>query len=276
MGLSLHDFEIEWRECGTGDVVLFVHGFPFNSAMWGQQLAALPPAWRGIAPDLRGFGASGETAHDVYGMDIMADDVAALLDRLKIERAVICGLSMGGYIAFELWRRHEDRVRAMVLCDTKAGPDSPEAQDARRNLAQQALAVGTTAVIETMLPRLLSHATLRRKPRVVSMVRAMMEETPAETMARALLGMALRSDAEPLLRTIDVPVLVLWGEDDVITGRGQGEMLARGIRGARLEVLAGAGHLPNVEAPEEFNAALTKFLAGLPRDTISTRRVLRV
>ncbi len=274
MGLLLDGFEIEWRERGIGDAVLFVHGFPLNSAMWGPQLAALPAGWRGIAPDLRGFGASEPGDAGVYRMDLLADDLAALLDRLGIERTVLCGLSMGGYIAFEFWRRHEDRVRALVLSDTRAGADSTEARDARRALAQQALALGTGAVVTPMLPRLLSPATMRKKPGVVAMVRAMMEETAAETMARALLGMAERADAEPLLRTIDVPVLVLWGEHDVITNRGQGEWLARGIRGARLELIPGAGHLPNLEEPEEFNSALNHFLVGLPHDTLSTRRVL--
>jgi pimeloyl-ACP methyl ester carboxylesterase len=275
MGMPVNGIEIEWRERGSGDVILFVHGFPFNSAMWGYQLSALPPRWRGIAPDLRGFGASGQGGADVYGMDLFAHDLAVLLERLAIERVVLCGLSMGGYIAFEFWKQWPERVRALVLCDTRAGPDSPDAQRARRNLAERVMAEGARVVVDAMLPKLLAPATLKKKPGVVAMVRAMMEETPAPTLARALLGMAVRPDSEPVLSTIDVPVLVVVGNDDAITSRGQGEMLARGIRGARLEVIPAAGHLPNLEQPEEFNQILIQFLAGLPRDTVSTRGVLR-
>ncbi|MCI0432975.1 MAG: alpha/beta hydrolase [Gemmatimonadetes bacterium] len=276
MGLRLNEFEIEWRESGSGDVVLFVHAFPLHSAMWGQQLAAMPPGWRGIAPDLRGFGSSEFVIADAYTMDMMADDLAELLDRLHIERAVVCGLSMGGYIALSFWRRHADRVRALILCDTRAGADSPEAAQARRELAQEVLTTGHAAVVETLLPRLLAPATHRKNRGAVTMVRAMMEEASPHTIARALLGIAQRADAEPLLRTIDVPVLAVCGDDDVIAGRGQAEILARGIRGARLEIIPGAGHLPNLEEPEEFNALLHQFLAGLPKDAVYVRTVERV
>jgi pimeloyl-ACP methyl ester carboxylesterase len=271
MGVKVNGVDIEWRERGDGDAILFIHGFPFNSAMWGHQLAALPDGWRGIAPDLRGFGASEAGGEPIFSMELFASDLARFIDHLEIERVVLCGLSMGGYVAFDFWRQFGDRVRGIVLSDTRASADSPDTKRARHHLADRVRAEGPAPVIEALLPKLLSSATTRKNKGVVSMVRAMMEETSPEAMARALLGMAARADADPLLRTIDVPVLVVVGADDVITSRGQAEMLARGIRGARIEVVEAAGHIPPLEQPEEFNRHLGQFLAGLPRNSLSTR-----
>jgi pimeloyl-ACP methyl ester carboxylesterase len=236
----------------------------------------LPPGWRGIAPDLRGFGASERGHRDVLDMPRFADDLIAFLDQLGIERTVVCGLSMGGYVAFEMWRHHPDRIRGLVLCDTRAGADSPEAQRGRRQLAEKVLADGQQVVIDGMLPKLLAPTTRKRRKDIVSFVAAMMAETSRDTIARALIGMAIRPDSEPVLRSIDVPVLIMVGEEDIITNRGHAEMMARGIRGARLELIPAAAHLPNLEQPEDFNHALNQFLAGLPRDTLSTRAVLPV
>jgi 3-oxoadipate enol-lactonase len=274
MGARINGTELEWRDHGEGDAVLLIHGFPLNSAMWGAQFAALSRDWRLIAPDLRGFGASEPGHEPVFGMDLLARDIAGLLDHLCIAQAVVCGLSMGGYVAFEFLRQFRDRVRALVLCDTRAGPDSPDSQRARNTLAERVLAENTTEpVVEGLLPRLVCSHTARRNPGVTTMVRAMMQEGQPDSVARMLLGMATRADSEPLLRSIEVPTLVVVGSEDVITNRGQSGMLARGIRGARLEVIEAAGHLPPVEQPDEFNYVLGQFLAGLPRNVEPAFRV---
>jgi len=266
MGARINGTELEWRDHGEGDAVLLIHGFPLGSAMWGAQLTALSADWRLIAPDLRGFGASEAGDAPVFGIDLLARDLAGLLDHLGIERTVLCGLSMGGYVAFEFYRQFRDRVRALVLCDTRAGPDSADTQRARGVLAERVLAENTTRpVVDGLLPRLVCSRTARMNPGVVAMVRAMMQEGRPDSVARMLRGLAARPDSEPLLRDIDVPTLIVVGSDDVIANRGQAEMLARGIRGARIEVVEGAGHLPPVEQPEEFSRILAQFLEGLPR-----------
>jgi pimeloyl-ACP methyl ester carboxylesterase len=266
MGARINGTELEWRERGAGDAVLLIHGFPLNSAMWGEQLTGLSHDWRLIAPDLRGFGASEPGTEPVLQMDLLARDLAALLDHLGIERAVVCGLSMGGYVALEFFRQFPGRVRALILCDTRAGPDSAETQRARNALAERVLAENTTQpVVDGLLPRLICSHTTRKNPGVVSMVRAMMQEGEPDSVARMLQGMATRADSEPLLRSVDVPTLVVVGSDDIITNRGQAEMLARGIRGARLEIVDGSGHLPPVEQPDGFNRILAQFLERLPR-----------
>ncbi|MGD8276957.1 MAG: alpha/beta fold hydrolase [Gemmatimonadota bacterium] len=274
MGARINGTELEWRDRGAGDAVLLIHGFPLNSAMWGAQLTALSGACRVVAPDLRGFGASDPGNEPAFGMDLLARDLAALLDHLGIERAVVCGLSMGGYVALEFFRQFRNRVRALVLCDTRAGPDSAETQRARGTLAERVLAENTTRpVVEGLLPRLVCVHTARKNPGIVAMVRAMMQEGQPDSVARMLHGMATRVDSEPLLRDIDVPTLIIVGSDDVITNRGQAEMLARGIRGARLEVVSASGHLPPVEQPDEFNQILSQFLEGLPTEAEAASQV---
>lgn len=265
MAAKLNGIEMDWRERGEGDAILFIHGFPFNSVMWEPQLARLPGGWRGIAPDLRGFGATAAGSEALYSMALYARDLEALLDHLSVQQCVICGLSMGGYIAFQFWRLFRERVRAAVLCDTRAAPDSPEARTGRYQLAERARADGVGAVIDAMLPKLVAANTRRTRPDVVEQITAMMCETPIETVARTLAGLAERPDAAAILPTIDVPALIVMGDEDAITGRGPVEMLARGIRGARMVTIDAAGHLPNLEQPDAFNEALSSFLAELPR-----------
>lgn len=257
--------DLEWREAGRGEPIILLHAFPLNSAMWGPLLTMLPPGWRGIAPDLRGFGASPDGGESVSTMERMADDVAGLMDRLGLSRAVVCGVSMGGYIAFEMWRLHRDRVRALVLADTRAGPDSPEAAGARERLAQHVEKVGNDVVVETLLPKLISPSTRYQQKGVVESIRAMMKEPAPVAIARTLRGMAVRRDSEPLLRTITVPTLVVVGAEDAITGRGQAEYLARSIPGASLDTIDDTGHLPPLERPAEFARVLETFLARLPQ-----------
>jgi pimeloyl-ACP methyl ester carboxylesterase len=273
MGARVNGIEIDWRERGSGDAILFIHGFPLNSAMWEPQLGALPPGWRGIAPDLRGFGATTEGPEGDYPMDLLARDLGGLLDHLGIERAVICGLSMGGYVAFQFCRLYPERVRALVLCATRAEADSADARRVRHQLARRVLAEGRDPVVAAMLPKLVALSTRLKQPGVVELVHAMMRETAPATMAKALLGMAKREDAGAILRDVHVPALVITGDEDAIIGRGPLEMLARAVRGARIETIEDAGHLPNLEQPVVFNRVLGKFLSALPAaaETLSFR-----
>lgn len=274
MGTTINGTELEWRDRGTGDPILLIHGFPLNSAMWGAQLAGLSHDRRLIAPDLRGFGASDIGPDPVVRMEQLAGDAAGLLDHLGIEKAVICGISMGGYVAFEFARHFPARVRALVLVDTRAAPDSAETRRARESLAERVREGNTIKpVIDGLLPKLLSPQTFRSQPGTVEMVRAMMQEASPDAVARTLRGMAERADSEPLLRSIEMPCLVVVGADDVITNRGQADWLARGIRGARIEIIEGAGHLPPIEQPDEFNSILTRFLEGLRQDAASPASV---
>jgi pimeloyl-ACP methyl ester carboxylesterase len=255
--------EIEVVDRGRGAPVLLVHGFPLDHAMWDAQVEALPARGRVLAPDLRGFGRSGP-ARETTTMGQFAADLAALLDGLRIARPVVlCGLSMGGYVALEFWRLYPARVRALVLCDTRAAADTPEAAEARRQTAQRALQEGTGFLAETMLPRLLAPATLQSRPEIVAHVRRMILAADRRGVAAAQRGMAERPDATPLLSQIACPTLVVVGEDDVISPPDEMESLARQVPGSRFVTISAAGHLAPLENPAEVNAALHAFLADL-------------
>lgn len=264
MRALVNEIRVHWREGGRGEAVLFVHGFPFNGGQWEAQIERLPQRWRFLAPDLRGFGETERGGGEgPLGMDLLADDLAAFLDSQEIERAVVCGLSMGGYIAFALWRWHRARVRALVLCDTRAGADTAEAKEKRRAMAERVRREGVGALAEAQLPLLLSAETRRERPEVVERVREMIESTPQETILRALVGLAERPDSTDLLPTITVPTLVVGGAEDVMTPPDELEALARSIPGAHLQLIEGAGHLPNLENPVAFDRVLVHFLEAI-------------
>lgn len=264
MRSEVSDIRMHWRESGRGEAVLFIHGFPFHGGQWDEQIDRLPTRWRLLAPDLRGFGRTDSgPGSGPLEMDLFADDLAEFLDVLEIERAVVCGLSMGGYIAFALWRWHPERVRALVLCNTRAGADTEEGRAKRRAQAERVQREGVGSLAAEMLPKLLSERTRRERPEVVEKVRSMIEATPVQTIVQALDGLADRPDSTDLLPTIDVPTLLIGGSDDEITPPSDLEFLASAIPDSRLKVIDGAGHLTNLETPAEFNLALVHFLEAL-------------
>jgi pimeloyl-ACP methyl ester carboxylesterase len=253
---------LAWREAGAGEPLLLLHGFPFDSRLWEPQLAALPAGWRGIAPDLRGFGGS-EAGGVPLTMEQHARDTLALLDHLGLDRAVVCGLSMGGYCALALHRIGAGRVRALVLCDTKAEPDSAEARRQRAAQVAQVRERGSGELVAMLLRRLVAPATLHGRPAVVGKLERMMRDTAADTLIEALHGLASRPDARPQLPGIRVPALVLGGALDEVTPPEVMRDLAAAIPGASLRLLPDAGHASNLEAADAFNAELHAFLAAL-------------
>ncbi|MBX9789600.1 MAG: alpha/beta hydrolase [Pirellulales bacterium] len=260
--LRAGDVELALHDQGSGPPILFVHGFPLDHSMWRGQLAASPLAgrFRLIAPDLRGFGSSSVTPGTV-GMHEMADDLAALLDTLQIrEPVVFVGLSMGGYVAWRFWERHAHRVRALVLCDTRSAPDTPEAAQGRRQFAASVLAEGTAPVATAMLPKLFAEQTATRQPEIVQAMEDVIVRTAPEGIAAALRGMAERPDATPLLATIRVPTLVLVGEHDAISPPAEMRKIADGIAGAQFVEVPDAGHMAPLENAAAVNAALVNFL----------------
>lgn len=248
---------------GDAGVVVLLHGYPLNRSMWREQLEELRGRYRVVAPDFRGHGETGLSDEPRATMETLAEDVGALLDALGIERVALGGLSMGGYVALAFYRLYAARVRALVLADTRATPDTEEARRAREESARKALAEGMGAIADAMLPKLLASATLREQPEVVARVRAMITATRPEGAASALRGMAVRSNQTDLLAQIDAPTLVLVGSEDALTPRADAEAMHRAVEGSRLESIAGAGHLSNIERPREFNRALSDFLRAL-------------
>jgi 3-oxoadipate enol-lactonase len=248
---------------GGGAALVLLHGFPFDRSMWRGQADALGGEFRVVAPDLRGFGETPLGNGDLQ-MGTLAEDVAALLDELSVGRVVLGGLSMGGYVAFEFIRRFPERVRALVLADTRPQADDDEGRRTREETARRVLQEGMAPIVESMLPKLLTAETRERGGEVVEGVRALMLGTNPDTAAAALRAMAVRRDQTDLLTSIRVPTLIVVGDEDSITPPADAEAMRAKIEGSRLFVVEGAGHLSNVERPAEFNRALVEFLRGLP------------
>jgi len=255
---------LAFTDRGIGPVVVPLHGFPLSRVMWARQIEALSASYRVIAPDLRGHGES-PVPDGVYTMESMADDVVELLDRLGIDDPVaLGGLSMGGYVALALALKHPNRVRALMLLDTKAEADSPEAAEGREKSAKAVLEAGHPgSVVEAMIPKLFAEATIKENPGLVDSFRALMEKTSAAGVAGALRGMAVRPDQTGRLGEIQVPSLVIVGEHDAITPPEGARAMAEALPESRFEVIPGAGHLAPCENPEAVNAVILKFLGGL-------------
>jgi pimeloyl-ACP methyl ester carboxylesterase len=252
-----------YEEEGKGAAVLLLHGYPFNRSMWRSQMEALSERYRVITPDLRGFGETGAVSDEPATMREMAEDVAALMDELNIRRFTLGGLSMGGYVALAFYRSNPLRVRNLILADTRPQADTDEARENRERQAEQALREGMEGIADSMLPKLLSSATLNERKGVVDELRAMMTGTDPRGAAAALRGMMQRQDQTQLLPRILAPTLLIVGSEDQLTPLADAELMHREIRGSRLEVIQGAGHVSNLERPEEFNRALRDFLDSL-------------
>ncbi|MEW6434783.1 MAG: alpha/beta fold hydrolase [Myxococcota bacterium] len=252
-GRALH-----YEERGEGRPLLLLHGFPFSSESFWPQLDSPPEGVRLIVPDHRGFGKSAP-GEGVSTMEALADDALALLDALSIPQAIVGGVSMGGYVAIALARRDPGRVKALVLIDTQASADDEAGRARREAVAREVEEKGLGPLAEAMLPKLLAPATSADvKARVDRMMRA---QSPAAT-AAASRGMATRTDGRDLLSRFGGPCLIVVGEHDVVTPVDKAKAMAALVPQARLEIVPGAGHLPNLEQPEAFARALGAFLGS--------------
>jgi 3-oxoadipate enol-lactonase len=245
---------------GKGPAVVFLHAFPLDHTMWDEQASALERTHQVIRFDARGFGAT-PPGEGLLTMERIADDAVALMDHLEVPRAVVCGLSMGGYAALAFVRRHPDRLRGLVLADTRATPDTEEGRRTRAEQADRVRKEGPPAIADAFLPKLVGATTHKERPQVVARVREMILRASPRGIADALAGLAARADSRSTLREIRVPTLVVCGDEDVLTPPADSEALQAGIAGSRLAMIPRAGHLSNLEAPAEFGAALKEFLA---------------
>lgn len=242
------------------DGLLLLHAWPLDARMWAPQREALPPEVPVVAPDHPGFGSAPPVGR-VTTMEACARHALAALDAAGVDRAVVCGLSLGGYVAFEVWRRARDRVLGLVLANTRAVADTAEAAQARRDLAARLRREGNLLVADP--PKLLAPDA---PAELLERVRALIADQSAEAIAAALEGMAERPDSTADLPGISVPTLVITSTEDQLIPPEVSRAMAEQIPGARIEVIEGAGHLSNLEAPERFNALLLEHLAacGLP------------
>ncbi len=262
MKATINGIQLAYTDEGRGTPIVFLHAFPLNRTMWEPQVRALSGQFRVITVDLRGHGESDAQLWN-FPLSLYADDVHGLLDHLKIARAVLVGLSMGGYVLFAFYRQYPQQAQALILADTRAQADTEEGREGRRIMAQAALAQGHAPVTDTMLPKLLSQESRDGRPELVARVTGMITSTPISGIIVDCMAMADRPDFVPLLTEIACPTLVVVGDKDQATPPADARTIAEGIKGAKLETIAGAAHLSNLEQPEAFNRAVADFVGSL-------------
>ena len=262
MKARINDINLAYSDEGQGPPVVFLHAFPLNRTTWAPQVAGLSDRYRVVTIDLRGHGES-DAPMWRYTLDQFAEDVNGLLEHLGIARATFVGLSMGGYILFALYRKYPALFQALVLADTRATADTPDAKAARFSMAQVAYRRGASAIAELMLPKLLSPAACEHRADLRDHLRTIITGNQVSGIVGDLMAMEERPDSTPLLSTISVPTLVIAGEEDLASPPEEVKSMADRIPGSTFVRIPQAGHLSNMENPAAFNEALLSFLTSL-------------
>ncbi len=258
---EVNGINLAFEQHGEGEPLLFVHGFPLSGRLWEHVIEPLRDDYKLIIPDLRGMGRS--QASESASMATYADDLAGLLDALGESRpAVVVGLSMGGYLTFEFYRRHRERVRGLVLADTRCEADSPEKARDRAAMAERVRAEGGVVVADAMMDALFGP---QASSELRDTWREIISSTRPQGIIAALAAMAESPDSTPTLAEIDVPTLIVVGEHDALTPPSAARTMHEGITGSRLEIIPHAGHMVPVEQPVAFSRVLREFLEGLDR-----------
>src|ERR1700758_1581363 len=256
------DAEIIYWTLGDGPPLVLLHPFPAHHEFWLPVAQTLAPRYRVILPDLRGHGDSG-IGEGPATMEKHVADIARVVDDADVGRAPLIGVSIGGYVLFEFWRKYRGRVAALGLCNTKAPADTPEARAGRLQAANDVLERGTEPFFETMIPRLLGKTTREARPDLVDGVLRMMRKMSPEAVAQVKRGMAERPDSVDTLKTINVPTLLVTGDEDIMTGVNEGELMRQHIAGSQLSVIPKAGHYSPWEQPQEAARLLRQFVDGI-------------
>jgi len=255
------DAEIAYTVLGDGPPLVLLHPFPVNHEFWLPAAQALTSRYRIVIPDVRGHGES-DLGDGPATMEKHADDLARVLDDADVGRAVFAGVSIGGYILFEFWRRYRGRVAGLALCCTRPQADTAEARAGRLKAAEDVLEQGTEPFIESMLPRVFSQRTLTTRPDLVEQTRGMMRKMSPADIAGVQRGMAQRPDSVPTLQTINIPTLLVMGEEDRFAPVSDGELMRSHISGSRLAIIPHAGHFAVWEQPEAVGTLLRQFVDG--------------
>jgi len=256
------DAEICYETLGDGPPVVLLHPFPANHELWKPAAQALMSKYRLILPDLRGHGDS-DVGEGPATMEKIAFDLARILDDTGIGRTPLVGVSIGGYALFEFWRRFRGRVAALILCNTKAGADNAEGRANRLKAAEDVLEHGTEQFFEATVKKLLSKTTLDSRPDLVDGALRMMKKMSPQDVAMVQRGMAERPDSVPTLKTINVPTMIVTGDEDTMTGVAEAQLMHQHSAGSQVKVVAKAGHYSPWEQPQEVGPLVRQFLDSL-------------
>jgi 3-oxoadipate enol-lactonase len=261
MKININNTTINYVERGLpqGIPIVFIHGFPFSHEMWEPQMHALPNSFRVIAYDVRGHGAS-DVGEGQYTIELFVDDLIALLDHLVIEKTILCGLSMGGYIALRAVERHPSRIAGLILCDTKSEPDTNEAKIGRTATLKQLKSAGINVFAEDFLKRIFWDKSFERNPQAIEHIRRIILANSPLAISGALLALAARTDTTAALESISVPTSLIVGNYDKLTPPTVMQAMQTRIGGSELTILPDAGHMSNLENTKEFNEVMLEFL----------------
>lgn len=254
-----NDARIWYEVMGSGPDVVLLHAFPANREMWRPVAEMLAERYRLVMPDLRGHGES-ELGSGVATMEKHAEDLRMVCVDARVTRAVFAGVSIGGYVLFEFWRRYRERVRGLIMANTRASADTDEGRKTRLQSIDEVMKFGPEPFVEKMLERLIGETTRRNRPDIVDAARKMMLKMPARAIAEVQRGMAERPDSVATLATIDVPMLVVTSDEDGTTPLKEAEIMRKGVRDAEMKVIPRAGHYAVFERPEATFEVLVPFL----------------
>ncbi len=243
-------------------VIIFIHGFPFNKSMWNFQVEPLKDNYRLIMYDIRGHGNS-DAGNEVFSIDLFANDLIGLMDALKIDKAILCGLSMGGYIALNAMGKHHERFDALVLSDTQCIADTPEAKEKRMRAIESIKYTGVGKYAEESIKNFFSPESFLTRGKEIADVKEMIVKTSEQSLCNTLLALSVRKETCNILPEIKVPVLIMVGNEDKITPPATARFMHEKIEGSFLKIIDHAGHLSNLENPGEFNVQLKKFVASV-------------
>lgn len=258
--ITVNNVNLTYDDVGEGNTpVIFLHGYPFDKTMWQLQLEVLKPSYRLIALDIRGFGKS-KNEESPLRIDAFSDDVIALMDGLQIEKAIVCGLSMGGYIALNALQRFPDRFVAMVLCDTQCIADTAAVKEKRFGVIDEIAANGPTSFLEGFIKKVFHKDSLDNKKELVKQIHSVVFANSEHVISQGLVALAERSETCSTLQDISIPVCIICGRQDEVTPLEQSEWMHKNIKGSSLKIIENAGHLSNLEQPDSFNKYLGDFL----------------
>jgi len=262
--MIINNLSVSYTDEGEKEssVIIFIHGFPFNKSMWNSQVGSLKENYRAITYDIRGHGDS-KAGNEVFSIDLFVNDLISFLDTLKIDKAILCGLSMGGYIALNAIEKHNERFDALILSDTQCIADTPEAKEKRMKAIESIRKTGVEKYAEESIKNLFASESFTTRVKEIADVREMIVNTSEQSLCNTLLALSVREETCTKLSAIKVPVLIMVGSEDKITPPAAARFMHEKIKGSLLKVIDHAGHLSNLENPDEFNVQLKKFVASV-------------
>lgn len=261
--INVNNFNLSYDDIGDGSIpIIFLHGYPFDKTMWRGQLDFLKSSYRAIACDIRGFGKSTDEESPL-SIDLFADDLIQFMDKLNIDKAIICGLSMGGYIALNLIKRFPSHFEALILCDTQCIADTTEGKEKRYEIIEEIEAYGVTNFNEGFINKVFHKDSITNKKELVDQLRSVVFSNSKNSITKGFAALAEHSETCSILGDISIPTLIICGREDQVTPLAQSEYMNKHIKKSILHVIENAGHVSNLEQPKEFNKYLSEFLTDL-------------